>query len=57
MVCSAANAEAFLITDDHRFFRFFLKSKVVQEFLRGGVGEVLGSSIPIKMAGEVIPGV
>ena len=46
VICSAADAEAFLITDDHQFFRFFLKSKVVQEFLRGGVTKCWGIPLP-----------
>ena len=58
VVCSDSDAEAFLITDDHRFFRFFLRSNVIEEFLRSGVNKVLGQrGIPIKLAGEVIPGV
>ena len=59
VICSNSDVEAFLINDDHRFFCFFLRSPIVEEFLQCGVNEVLdcGCTIPIKLAGEVIPGV
>ena len=54
VVCSNSEVEAFVITDDHWFFRFFLRSNVIEEFLRCGVNGQKG--IPIKFTGEVIPG-
>lgn len=58
LICSELKAKAFLITDDHRFFRFFFHSPVAEQFLRDAVKEVLCcDTIPLKLAGEVIPGV
>lgn len=58
MICSELKAKAFLITDDHRFFRFLFHSPVVEEFLRAAVNDVLHcETMPLKLAGEVIPGV
>ena len=49
--------KALLITQDHRLFRFFLQSKFVEECLfRSVEGELGKRGIPVKLAGELIPG-
>ena len=48
--------EAFLVTDDHKFFHFFLQSKVISELFQDSIEQELGACIPVKLAGEVIPG-
>ena len=48
--------DAFLVTDDHKFFSFFLQSRVISELFRECIMQELGACIPVKLAGEVIPG-
>ena len=48
--------EAFLVADDHKFFHFFLQSKVILELFKDSIEQELGACIPVKLAGEVIPG-
>ena len=55
LICSELKAKAFLITDDHRFFRVFFHSPVVEQFLRDAAKKVLCcDTIPIKLARKVI---
>ena len=48
----------FLVTDDHAFFKAFVKSGLVEEVLRNKVKAILGikKAVHVKLAGEVIPG-
>ena len=47
--------DAFLVTEDHRFFNFFLQSRVISELFRECITQELGTCIPDKLAGKVIP--
>ena len=57
-------AAQFLVTDDHAFFKAFVKSEVAERVLRDDVKAVLEiriririrKAVLIKLAGEVIPG-
>lgn len=48
----------FLVTDDHAFFKAFVKSDVAEAVLRNEVKAVLEikKAVHVKLAGEVIPG-
>ena len=48
----------FLVTDDHAFFKGFVKSPIAEQVLRKEVKAVLGlrKAVKVKLAGEVIPG-
>ena len=49
----------FLVTDDHKFFKLFLKSSVAEEALHTVCVQTLGiaQGVRVKLAGEVIQGV
>ena len=49
----------FLVTDDHRFFRGFVYSKVAEGVLQREVMAVMNlyKAVRVKLAGEIIPGV
>ena len=51
------NPDAFLVTDAHIFFNFFLQSRVISELLQECITQELGTCIPAKLASEVIPGI
>ena len=48
----------FLVTDDHAFFKAFIKSGLAEKVLRNEVKAILGirKGVQVKLAGEVIPG-
>ena len=48
----------FLVTDDHAFFKAFVKSEVAERVLRNEIKAVLEirKAVHVKLAGEVIPG-
>ena len=48
----------FLVTDDHAFFKGFVKSPIAEQVLRKEVKAALGlrKAVKVKLAGEVIPG-
>ena len=48
----------FLVTDDHCFFKAFVKSDIAERVLRNEVKAVLEikKGVMVKVAGEVIPG-
>ena len=48
----------FLVTDDHAFFKAFIKSEVAERVLKNEVKAVLDiwKDVRVKLAGEVIPG-
>ena len=48
----------FLVTDEHAFFKAFVKSDVAERVLRNEVKAVLEirKGVMVKLAGEVIPG-
>ena len=60
-VCIAAEKSGiqvqFLVTDDHAFFKGFVKSPIAEQVLRK-VKAVLGlrKAVKVKLVGEVIPG-
>jgi uncharacterized protein YpmB len=61
-ICMASEksgiAVHFLVTDDHAFFKAFIKSEVAESVLRNEVKAVLAirKAVHVKLAGEVIPG-
>ena len=48
----------FLVTDDHCFFKAFIKSRLAEKVLRNEVKAILGikKAVQVKLAVEVIPG-
>ena len=48
----------FFVTDDHTFFKAFVKSEVVERVLQNDVKAILDikKAVYVKLAGEVIPG-
>lgn len=58
--CVALNdsiVDTLLVTDDQKFFNFFLQSQVIFELFQKCITLELGvNCIPVKLAGEVIPG-
>ena len=51
------NQDAFLTTNDHQFFQFLVQSPLISNLFRECIMEELGACIPVKLAGEVIPGI
>ena len=54
--CAMKKVDGVLVTNDHQFFRFFLKSHLINRLFQECVEGVLGNSFPVILAGEVIPG-
>ena len=48
----------FLVTDNHAFFKAFVKSGLAEKVLRNEAKAILGirKAVQVKWAGEVIPG-
>ena len=49
----------FLVTDDHKFFKAFVQSKLAESVLQNQPKKILeiDKTAGVKLAGEIIPGV